>query len=582
MAPPLGFGRRTFLQLLGLGGLGLAAGCRVPAPEMSPGIPNTPKDPVVLDTRDPFVRPVQQEKKVQQEEPAYRPHSFSPSTFAAYQRATSSISPDAPEVVLEDRLLDEYLRLPIKTDELEEQMAHCPDEEPHFRKDAMIPVRDPAHLQELVLAAAQELGYSAQQVAELPIADAVLLSGRIVASKLDYAEEMILKENGRKIPLEEALARAYRGERFHNEKADAIDSLPADDLLEGGRGVCRNYAAVNVAVFNVLKGLNPRLKNTNMRTYSSQQYDHVIQLPHAWNLVSTLVDEGNAFVVRATYVDPTWLDTRVRNAANDSTEGSSKQLSDEEAYNAFDGAHFGFVRELDSDDVERDLPGVDGEPHDGHDLQSLLYEMMSTARMYEVLANDKRTENRDSQFYIPTSLLAYYRNRAFDFRIASAYAMLDSVNTLAPIVESTEREEEYKEQEDSLRAFLYLEFDGKYRDLQLSIARAVENMTGVSSGTLLYSSSYDYDDQKIMVSQDQLEKVQHMAGLVRKYLPQAASQKFDFDDDGDMNIFPEKICGKHAVGNPYATTSSLSELFAAIEKKVVAATSPSRSLSPDQ
>lgn len=253
-----------------------------------------------------------------------------------------------------------------------------------------------------VLAVAGELGFNAENIASLSIHDAVMLCGRILAKRMEYAKDMIGKKEdvffGRKkitVALDLIMS-DLSGQKIdlRNERARDIDAMPIDRLFAGGAGICRNYARLNVGVFRVIKELNRNLSNTFMVQVSPDDNDH--NLPHAWNMVSTL--NGND--VDVTYVDPTWLDTRNKTATNAEGGFRSKE-SDESAYNAYDKDHY----------------------------EPLLYwAKFYLADFYAAAAKGMRNKLQ-SNYATDDVLLPLYRDRAFDLYIGAVQDLITCART---------------------------------------------------------------------------------------------------------------------------------------------------------
>jgi len=205
-------------------------------------------------------------------------------------------------------------------------------------------IKNAAKFKKLILETASELGYAEKDISNMSIHDAIRLSGMIVAHKLEYEHGMISdaeketidsidkKDPDYKMKLLSAIVSA--GDQ-RNDLAQNIDAMSVDEIFEKGRAICRNYATVNAGVFEILKEINPNLKNTYMTVFSPDG-DHSLMLPHAWNKVSTLTADD----IKVTYVDSTWLDTRSRSPRNDELAVSAIK-DDMSFYNAYDESHFG-------------------------------------------------------------------------------------------------------------------------------------------------------------------------------------------------------------------------------------------------
>ncbi len=186
----------------------------------------------------------------------------------------------------------------------------------------------------LVTNAATDMSYRLNDLSRLSIREAVELAAKITAQRLHYIghfdikplrasrvklENILARPNlgiEEKIILEDAIEELKGAEKHAKDMADEIlrysgelikvngtDKLPAEELLQRGMFVvCRNYIAVNKAVFDTLKLMNPNLKNTYMSIYGNWN--------HGWNQVTTIhSDEQNNITLEVTFVDPTHYDT---------------------------------------------------------------------------------------------------------------------------------------------------------------------------------------------------------------------------------------------------------------------------------
>lgn len=274
--------------------------------------------------------------RMEQESDHFIPANLKLIPFQEYHPA-----PAEKKLTLDDRMLETYLTKAYSLDELDlmimnHHVVKDPDKDPIQKID----IKNYQQFSTSIMAIALDLGYTPEQVQSLSVHEAVMLSGKIVAKKLEYDQKMI-GESLPDIPPGELfrylLSRGDIDDR--PEEAKRIDSSTKDEIFQNGQGICRNYAGVNAAVFQILKDLNPNLRNTNMRFYTPDDLGHVLALPHGWNLVSTVVEGNSGIEVQLTYVDPTWLDTKNRTVSN--TGEKDDKLNDEEIYDALDEAHFG-------------------------------------------------------------------------------------------------------------------------------------------------------------------------------------------------------------------------------------------------
>lgn len=241
--------------------------------------------------------------------------SFVPAEIELIPFQDYSPEPATEQLRLEDGMLEAYITRPYRVSQMKYRLPYVDSiGEVAIYSISRIDIKDPERFKTEVIAIAKELGLSLDELKGLSIHDALMLSGRIVGHKMEYDHEMITNE----------------------EKAAKIDSLADDEVFFGGFGVCRNYAGAECAVFEVLKGLNPNLRNTYMRWYSP--WDDHAAFRHAWDLASTIARGPRGMRVLMTYVDPTFLDTKNRTV--DNTGKKLEHVSDEELYNALDERHF--------------------------------------------------------------------------------------------------------------------------------------------------------------------------------------------------------------------------------------------------
>lgn len=164
----------------------------------------------------------------------------------------------------------------------------------------------------------------------MSINESIYLSGKIVAEQLTYYDEMTkstISDSTLDI-LDFFVYRLETENETRNYEAIRIDEMTADEIFSEQLGICRNYAPLNQQIFEILKKHNKNLNNTIMTTYIPEDLGHALGLPHAWNKVYTIEKEKGKIILSATYVDPTFLDTRAQK------EGEL------EAYNAFDEGHY--------------------------------------------------------------------------------------------------------------------------------------------------------------------------------------------------------------------------------------------------
>lgn len=339
-----------------------------------------------------------------------------------------------------------------------------------------IKVDNPKEFKKEILEVAQGIGYSEENIKNLSIHDAILLSGNILSKKISYNYDM-LDSNLDSIAIspEEKVLRAFRdglsGIDSRNEEGKRVDNLACDKIFSEGKGICRNYAAVNKAVFEVIKSMNNNLKNVYMKWYSPSSLGESIALPHAWNQIINISGDNNNIKLEITYVDPTWLDTRKPTA--DGT-GDKININDDEIYNAFDSHHF-FAGCLSA-----------------HIEIAELYELLGSneATFKDFISNDKKEINNS------------YFELAYNQRIKICKIALDSAKNLTS---------------ESINKSKTLFFKFKI-SLMEAIANANEDKVGISSflGPMLYDIGYlseHFTEEKLIEIKDILSQGEKVFGL---------------------------------------------------------------------
>ena len=304
-------------------------------------------------------------------------------------------------IKLEDALLQEYINNPRSTLELDNSIMS-----PYLMQlNAIetITIDNYHAFKKNILSTAEELGYDKKDIKRMSIKDAISLSGKLVAYKLEYYEEMIVEDtilNGlsEMDKVKVTIRKGLNGVDLRNDEAIRIDEASEDIIFEEGNGVCRNYAGVNTAVFNVLKDINLNLKNTYMRYYSPDDIGHAFSLPHAWNVVFTMEKTNTGINIETTYVDPTWLDTRKQTTDN---TGKQQKIEDEDIYNALDEAHFS---------------------------RNNIFADICLADLYSALGNDERTNYFAQKNRISEDKVSSFKEKAFNSRMVVLENLQEMVN----------------------------------------------------------------------------------------------------------------------------------------------------------
>lgn len=321
-------------------------------------------------------------------------HSFEPSVMKVVPFQEYYPGSNSKKIELKDKMLETYVSQAYSIDELSLSIlnSHAVDniEEDHVKT---VNISNYDKFKSEIILAAEELGYLEEDLTKLSVHDAVMLSGKLVANRLDYYSDMIDEETEKLLPEDPEelfytlLLMSFSDIDTRNKEAKRIDETPDDKIFYEGNGICRNYAGVNSAVFQVLKDMNPDLKNTYVRWYTPQDLGHSLAFQHAWNQVSTIKKTDKGLEILVTYVDPTWLDTRNKTAKNIGER--LEEIDDEEIYNALDVAHFG---------------------------SDTLLANVYIADLYEVLGTDSRPRGID-RFRTSASATDYYTKKAFEQRM---------------------------------------------------------------------------------------------------------------------------------------------------------------------
>tara|TARA_Y100000310_G_scaffold339022_1_gene430389 strand:- start:16874 stop:18265 length:1392 start_codon:yes stop_codon:yes gene_type:complete len=245
--------------------------------------------------------------------------------FSGYNPEIENMAKLIGNVDIDDLLLS-YLKGDIKLGELidisrDREFDH-EKRDPEYRakefswNPAKKPnIKDYESWEQKVFQTAEKLGYSREDIPELSIFDSVFLSGEIVGELMEYFHQP------------EGMAR----EKYFDILRES-DRLSDDELVDEEHVVCRHYARVNRAVFQVLKKHNELLGRTIMSYIRPESSEHFRRLPHAWNKVMTADNDTETLEFTGTVVDPTWLD--VYTDPEDPLEEKLRY------YDAFDKAHY--------------------------------------------------------------------------------------------------------------------------------------------------------------------------------------------------------------------------------------------------
>ncbi|MBU1136049.1 MAG: hypothetical protein ABIG37_00745, partial [Nanoarchaeota archaeon] len=249
--------------------------------------------------------------------------------------------PSKPKIKIKDSLLEVAVTESYSPNELSLLVSN-PNYSDNFKDEHLgkIEIKDYEKFRSGVLDVAGKFGYSEENIIRASIHDLIMLSGKIVAEKLEYC---INKEEKEMMKDKEKFFIYLWHDAFSkdkilrkNKETEKIDNFSEDEIFLNGKGLCRNYVEVNCAVFKVLKDISPKLANTYMRNYSlGFRYGFF----HAWNQITTFSGDEQNLEMLVTYVDPTWLDTRKQTELGDGKKMT--KLDEETLYDAYDREHFG-------------------------------------------------------------------------------------------------------------------------------------------------------------------------------------------------------------------------------------------------
>ncbi len=196
-----------------------------------------------------------------------------------------------------------------------------------------------------IYSVAQELGYSVEQVRNMTPKEALVLTTKVVAHRMNYfgrnnshEGKQYQEDQRRKLKIifnllqvhpestAEEKQQAIEGMKLLDEigeKQKEIKSLektvndlaglatyrvgfdtyisPSELFMEQQPIVCRQYATITRDVFFVLKQKNPRLANTHVSVYKERN--------HVWNQATTVYEDKGRLCIDITFFDSTWYDT---------------------------------------------------------------------------------------------------------------------------------------------------------------------------------------------------------------------------------------------------------------------------------
>lgn len=390
-------------------------------------------------------------------------------------------SPDKKFIKIEDPELKAYVMENYSITDFKNQGLGIKENEAK-----KIKIKDPKEFKKEILDVAATLGFSEEKIENLSVNDAIMLCGNILAKKLSYNYEMIDPVSDSTENIETKIAKSilnsFNGVDTRNEEAKRVDSEYQDRIFSEGLGICRNYASVNVAIFEVLKKIDDdSLKNTYMKWYSPESLEESLMLPHSWNQVINISNKDNKLKLSITYVDPTWLDTRKKTS---DASGVETQSSDKDMYNAFDENHF---------------------------FSGCLSAHVEIAKLYELLGNySNRVSNEiglKKLDFCKDEKLKLYQELAFLKRLEVCRIALDSAKINKEDVSKSKQ---------------------LFKKFQVSLLEAVSNMQGnpIGMSSIVGPTFYESTDDKI-----DLKKLEEIKNILLQ-----AKQVFSFGVDKHIKM----------------------------------------------
>lgn len=139
-------------------------------------------------------------------------------------------------------------------------------------------ISNPSRFREGVLKEAEKLGYAEEMLKSLSIKEAIFTAAKITGSKINYhlvdSDPEFLSQYG--------------------------SNLTTDDYFYIGLGDCDKYRNITIGIFNIMKEINPNLKNV----YLASEELGGVMIFHAW--VSILIPNKENLML--CHVDPTFYD----------------------------------------------------------------------------------------------------------------------------------------------------------------------------------------------------------------------------------------------------------------------------------
>lgn len=172
-----------------------------------------------------------------------------------------------------------------------------------FMEDGTL-IKDKVCFKEWVLDDFDGLGVSREMLQAFSIHDSVTLACSLPVHKFEYWKDPVQNTFSiygyrPTLSLEVQKKAEERIETLRN-----YNKLLADEIYHRcPQVVCRHYARVASAIYDVLREINPRLKNSKLSCYFPSN-----GFPHIWNQITVVSRDADNLKLDVAFVDPTWFE----------------------------------------------------------------------------------------------------------------------------------------------------------------------------------------------------------------------------------------------------------------------------------
>ncbi len=194
---------------------------------------------------------------------------------ASAQEYIDSLNPlNVKYVSFEEPLFDSIIK---ESNEIPEQIKR----KIKYR-DSYTLIRDKEQFNKNVFNEALKLGYNKEKISQAKPKEAIQLTVEVVSEKMSYYD-------------------VDNDPSFDKLRKDEL--FPEDDLFSKGVGDCDKYSKLTTSVFNILKDVNPNLKNIYL---IDEEVAGGRILGHSWNAI--IFSSNNSIYV--SHIDPTFYDNK--------------------------------------------------------------------------------------------------------------------------------------------------------------------------------------------------------------------------------------------------------------------------------